>query len=766
MPSSIVDFVQGSMGRDRRQGSAYCTNPIFNLGIEAVWQGFRRLPLEWWTGDPADEASEMVEAAPLAALFDYPRADMTGEEFWEQNVVEYKTRGLVYWFLADKENKPLQGGQKGVLRQIPAQIIPKAHDCIELETDAGRVVGIKYRIGSGYSEVYPLESVVCVGNYRPSRNGGAIGIGAEEVLADELAIWESAAVGMDADMASSDGGAFIIHERQLTPDQADMAQVQADQMASDEARYKVLSGGPQVIANPIKPGDKKYSDIRSDVRDVILAKLGVPPIVVGFLENASYNNIREAKRQMWVGPLGILSMAAVFEGAIYDLQRRLVNGGAIRATQELVPVFSAAGVEDAQEDHADKVAMAAEIVAKGTGVSLGEALQLVGADTEKVDSSGRRFIAAGLTEIVAVDPDADDPEPIYESLTAQQATVLDTIVAAVKSGSKSPEEALAQIAVSFNVDPLKAQELVESIEIAPEPEPAPETDEQDQETAEPVSDSLNSEVKKSYQQRAKSDFVKPDTVLEGRAVSWLRQYEKAQIKRLREVANGSRSIEGLQTRDDKLPTDEEWRLLLLATEVWEKKLQDMALPSIRRLFRKAIRDTAQEIAVGPISSTDPRIVAAFKAQATQLAEGVTSVTTSRVREVILKAFAGIDNDKPLQVAVAEVLPELEGNLKTMFAHKERRAATIARTETGKAQNTARFVQYEAAGVTHLEWRISPSGDHRESHLELDGVEIPLGERFANGLRYPHEEGAPASEAINCRCRCIGHFRDSQEGDDQ
>ena len=64
----------------------------------------------------------------------------------------------------------------------------------------------------------------------------------------------------------------------------------------------------------------------------------------------------------------------------------------------------------------------------------------------------------------------------------------------------------------------------------------------------------------------------------------------------------------------------------------------------------------------------------------------------------------------------------------------------------------------------LEWVISPSGDHRDSHAALDGARVTLGEAFANGLRHPHEPGAPASEIVNCRCRNVAHFIDDEDED--
>ena len=89
---------------------------------------------------------------------------------------------------------------------------------------------------------------------------------------------------------------------------------------------------------------------------------------------------------------------------------------------------------------------------------------------------------------------------------------------------------------------------------------------------------------------------------------------------------------------------------------------------------------------------------------------------------------------------------------------------ISRTETGKAQNTARFMQYDDAGVDELEWRASTTGDVRDTHAAQSGTRVELGQAFPNGLKHPHEPGAPAAEVVNCRCRVIGHYSDTEDDD--
>lgn len=45
---------------------------------------------------------------------------------------------------------------------------------------------------------------------------------------------------------------------------------------------------------------------------------------------------------------------------------------------------------------------------------------------------------------------------------------------------------------------------------------------------------------------------------------------------------------------------------------------------------------------------------------------------------------------------------------------------------------------------------------RESHLEMDGEEVPINETFSNGLKYPRDPGAwdKPEEVINCACSWV------------
>ena len=102
--------------------------------------------------------------------------------------------------------------------------------------------------------------------------------------------------------------------------------------------------------------------------------------------------------------------------------------------------------------------------------------------------------------------------------------------------------------------------------------------------------------------------------------------------------------------------------------------------------------------------------------------------------------------------IHEVLPELTEELRRVFGNNSGRAATIAQTETGRAENGATMEQFAASGIENIEWVSSLDDATRASHVSVHGENIQRGGTFSNGLRYPHDPDARASEVVNCRCK--------------
>lgn len=130
-------------------------------------------------------------------------------------------------------------------------------------------------------------------------------------------------------------------------------------------------------------------------------------------------------------------------------------------------------------------------------------------------------------------------------------------------------------------------------------------------------------------------------------------------------------------------------------------------------------------------------------------KAITETTQDQIKRMVNNGFAAGSNPKEVaRIIRSEIseryLPEIIPN----------RATTIARTEMGRAANSATQMAYEASGVVdRREWIATPDNDTRDEHDELDGQKVALDEPFTvagESAMYPGDFGEGHLD-INCRC---------------
>jgi hypothetical protein len=96
-----------------------------------------------------------------------------------------------------------------------------------------------------------------------------------------------------------------------------------------------------------------------------------------------------------------------------------------------------------------------------------------------------------------------------------------------------------------------------------------------------------------------------------------------------------------------------------------------------------------------------------------------------------------------------------GQGRALYALSSERAATIARTEIGRAQSRAQDAAYQAVGVWGYEWLAIRDGRSGRGHGSMHGMVAKLGTKFrfpdGNTCSYPRALDCPKEHAINCRC---------------
>jgi len=140
-----------------------------------------------------------------------------------------------------------------------------------------------------------------------------------------------------------------------------------------------------------------------------------------------------------------------------------------------------------------------------------------------------------------------------------------------------------------------------------------------------------------------------------------------------------------------------------------------------------------------------RAIDAVQRRVNRLTGNVTQTTLDRIKAVIVDAR---EQGQGVSVVAKRIREEaFDGEV------SRHRSQTIARTETVGALNEGAWVQATTDGVMQSKrWLDQQDGRVRDSHVTAAGAGwIALGDVFPNGLRYPHEAGAPAAEVVNCRC---------------
>ena len=138
----------------------------------------------------------------------------------------------------------------------------------------------------------------------------------------------------------------------------------------------------------------------------------------------------------------------------------------------------------------------------------------------------------------------------------------------------------------------------------------------------------------------------------------------------------------------------------------------------------------------------------------ELAKDINDTTKKKLKKVLTEAIEEGDS-------IAEQTKKLIAASDEMFAEDEKwRAELIARTESCSTMNAGANELYKSEGVQMKEW-ISVQDDRtRDSHLMMDGVVVPITEKFdvppsenTEGayMDYAGDPTAPAGQVVNCRC---------------
>jgi len=123
-----------------------------------------------------------------------------------------------------------------------------------------------------------------------------------------------------------------------------------------------------------------------------------------------------------------------------------------------------------------------------------------------------------------------------------------------------------------------------------------------------------------------------------------------------------------------------------------------------------------------------------------------------VREINNTTYQELQNAFAESLAEGESRKDLVKRIRDVYdGYTDKRANTIARTETHTAVQSANHDSAIQARIPTKVWTAVVDDRTRDSHLELDGMVIGINETYPNGLLFPGDPNGSAEETINCRC---------------
>lgn len=191
----------------------------------------------------------------------------------------------------------------------------------------------------------------------------------------------------------------------------------------------------------------------------------------------------------------------------------------------------------------------------------------------------------------------------------------------------------------------------------------------------------------------------------------------------------------------------QFKIKNLVGEIFDNALEiqiakNTVLPLIKRIVMETGTEAYKLVSDKPYNFVfSSEIESWLNEKSAIFAEQITSTTFEKLKKEFSQSFEAGETRQELVSRVQNTYGDFDST----------RAKTIARTEVHGATTKGTFEGYKQAGLTTKIWVSVMDDATRDSHVQVDGEEVPIDHVFSNGLMYPSDSSAPAEEVINCRC---------------
>ena len=512
-----------------------------------------------------------------------------------------------------------------------------------------------------------------------------------------------------------------------------------------------------------------FTESRKDLRDAVNAHFGVPPEILGIVENSNRATATQAKiiyAENVLTPRLLARQDAINaqllpfwgEDLLWeygdivpeDTEFRLqMSNAGLSGSAMLVDEWREQNGFDPLPNGAGQVLFVPYASLPTMPEELTESARISAGETETPASAVSEAAPPGTAPETPAGPQAEETEQLAVAkdiaLNGAQVTSLVQIARSVSLGELDRESAIEIITAAFPFDRTKAEQIIGD-GAAPEQEPLPGI-------------KGNSRRRMQLARRERAQLL---AVQERAARQSLQRFFDGQtaevVAAMRRGHKDSR--EDFQQRIQSglgLTFDIE-AARRLAKEALEQLIdwnaQDEALAAVLNpVWEEAFQAGARsmEEAFGIKALQAPRLTDYLRQYGLERVKGINATTRDKLASSLADGLEAGESTAQLVKRVQEHMPKVQAE----------RAASIALSEAHTSLQAGSFEQMKYGGVRTKTWVDAGDSDVRDSHRNIYPKTIPIHERFSNGLLYPGEPGADPSEVCNCRCDLLpGDFEEA------
>ena len=173
-------------------------------------------------------------------------------------------------------------------------------------------------------------------------------------------------------------------------------------------------------------------------------------------------------------------------------------------------------------------------------------------------------------------------------------------------------------------------------------------------------------------------------------------------------------------------------------EVFRREFLARQAQAIAHFGEKELRAQLQRSLSVDVFLTEPYLADEMLAFVTENSRLIKGMVDKTIDDIQAEAMTALRNGVRAET--------LEGTLMEQFGLSERRAALIARDQTGKFNGALTKVRQKRLGITRYRWRGMMDNRERQSHIDLEDEEFTW-----DAPPLVDGERAHPGEPINCRC---------------